>query len=277
MAELFNPASWTTTTKPGVTDFQNIAADIATRGSNMDFAKYGLPNLAWVTLVPGDIPGNTYTVTAASWSGGIVTLTVSTSHNFAVGQRFSLSGVTPTGYNGTDLVTTSGTTGTTIKYALGSNPGAWSSGGTIIVDELASPGLGTLCVDQTVTLRIWNGSSFAVAGQPAPGPWQNVSGGVGFQNGWANTGTSTYNQARYRTEGIDSVRLSGNINTGSNNTVAFTLPSGYQPAKQVNLVCWNSGGNNTTFVMIAANGQVAVSSFGTIGNISLEGLTFQTS
>jgi hypothetical protein len=112
--------------------------------------------------------------------------------------------------------------------------------------------------------------------QPTPGAWQNVSGGVGFQNSWANTNTSTYNQARYRLEG-DCVCLSGNINTGSNNTVAFTLPSGYQPAKQVNLVCWNSGGNTTTFVMIAANGQVTVSSFGTIGNISLEGLTFQTS
>jgi hypothetical protein len=152
MAYLYNPSGWTTGYKPTVTDYQNIAADIATRGDNYDFARYGAPNCSFLTLVPGDLPGATYTVTAASWSGGIATLTLSGASNIKVGQRFSLSGVTPTGYNTTDSVATTGTTGTTLNYAVGSNPGAWVSGGTVLVDRLSVPANGTLAVNATGAL-----------------------------------------------------------------------------------------------------------------------------
>jgi hypothetical protein len=148
--------SWSSGYALGATDSTDIQADIATRGDNLDFAHYGAPNCAFLTLVPGDLPANSYTVTAASWSGGTVTLTVSASHNIQVGQHFSVSSITPTGYNSTDAVATSGTTGTTIKYAVGSNPGTYVSGGTVLVDRLSTPAAGMVAIDQGGNLRWYN-------------------------------------------------------------------------------------------------------------------------
>jgi hypothetical protein len=64
-------------------------------------------------------------LTAQSWSGGVVTYTTTTSHGVTVGSTFSIVGSTPTGYNGT-FVATSGTTGSTLKAAMVSDPGTSS-------------------------------------------------------------------------------------------------------------------------------------------------------
>jgi hypothetical protein len=49
------------------------------------------------------LPGRTYTVTSASWSGGIATLTVTGAGDLPTGQlgNVTIAGVTPSGYNGT--------------------------------------------------------------------------------------------------------------------------------------------------------------------------------
>ena len=56
--------------------------------------------------------------------------------------------------------------------------------------------------------------------------WINVLGGVGFTNSWVNLGT---NVARFRKLPSGLVIVEGQIKSGTNGLVAFTLPAGYQP------------------------------------------------
>jgi hypothetical protein len=74
-----------------------------------------------------------YTITGGSHTSGTTTLTVNHGSNFIYSasgpsnDRITVSGVSPSGYNGTFALT--GATSTTISYAQ-SNPGAYVSGGT---------------------------------------------------------------------------------------------------------------------------------------------------
>lgn len=78
------------------------------------------------------------TITAGSWSGGIVSLTTNSAHGISPGGVFTVSGIAPTGYNGT-FVATAGTTGTNINFALAVTPGAYVSGGTLAAGGGALP------------------------------------------------------------------------------------------------------------------------------------------
>jgi hypothetical protein len=79
------------------------------------------------------IASTAVTVTGGSWSSNVATLTFSTSPVFQVGDTIVVSGVTPSGYNGTYVLTR--VTTTSISYSLTPNPGAWSSGGSIKSDD----------------------------------------------------------------------------------------------------------------------------------------------
>jgi hypothetical protein len=68
------------------------------------------------------------TVTGATYSGGLVTLTIG-SNNATVGGTIEVSGVSPAGYNGSFLVYSK--TSTSVSYGMLTNPGAYSSGGTV--------------------------------------------------------------------------------------------------------------------------------------------------
>jgi len=65
-----------------------------------------------------------------SYSAPNITLSTASNHNIAVGATVVVSGVTPTGYNGTFTAQT-GTTGTTLVINVGSNPGAITALGTV--------------------------------------------------------------------------------------------------------------------------------------------------
>lgn len=69
----------------------------------------------------------TLTITAASFSAGTATVTCG-AHSATIGDSIVVAGVNPAGYNGTFLVT--GTSGTTISYALAADPGAYVADGT---------------------------------------------------------------------------------------------------------------------------------------------------
>jgi len=77
---------------------------------------------------------------AGSWSGGTATLTTLGSgggaHNYVVGNIVKVQSVTPSGYNGTYIITAVPTT-TTFSYALTSNPGTYVSGGTSTIEPQA--------------------------------------------------------------------------------------------------------------------------------------------
>lgn len=79
------------------------------------------------------------TLTAATWSGGLVTATTTSAHGVYPGQYFTIVGCTPDGYNGTFLALT-GTTGSTLVYAVTTNPGAISVAGTLSPSVYASAG-----------------------------------------------------------------------------------------------------------------------------------------
>jgi hypothetical protein len=68
-------------------------------------------------------------VTGASNVGATVTLTFTGGASFLVGKSITVSGITPTTYNGTFTITAA--TGTTVSYVLGSAPAAYTSGGLI--------------------------------------------------------------------------------------------------------------------------------------------------
>jgi hypothetical protein len=95
-----------------------------------------------------------YTVSAASWSANAITFTIG-SHNLQVGQQITVAGVTPTGYNGSYQVVA--VTSTTIVVPQQTDPGAYTSGGTVTWD------IPTLSVNQTITVAginptDWNGT-----------------------------------------------------------------------------------------------------------------------
>lgn len=70
------------------------------------------------------------TVSNATWATSVATLTTSAAHGLAVGDRIRVTGVTPSGYNGI-YTTTTGTTGSTVKYAKTSDPGSFSAAGSL--------------------------------------------------------------------------------------------------------------------------------------------------
>jgi hypothetical protein len=73
--------------------------------------------------------------TAASGTGTTATLTTTSNHNLAVGDRITVAGVTPTGYNGTYIVTAAATN--SVSYA-NATTGSQTVAGTVSVDNQVS-------------------------------------------------------------------------------------------------------------------------------------------
>lgn len=67
-------------------------------------------------------PANSYSISAASWSGGVLTLTVNTVFGLRAGEYVTLSGLAPTSLNVSHKVKTA--SGTTVTIDLANNPGA---------------------------------------------------------------------------------------------------------------------------------------------------------
>lgn len=104
---------------------------------------------------------NVNTVTAASWAstgGGQVTFTTTSAHLVTPGVQFTISGMTPTGYNGT-YTAISGTTGSTLVASLVSNPGTSTVMGQLDAANITLPGSTTL--DICYTSKTANGSQTA--------------------------------------------------------------------------------------------------------------------
>jgi hypothetical protein len=67
-------------------------------------------------------------VTGTSWSAGVATITAN-AHGFANGDTVNITGVTPTGYNVSGII--SGVTTNTFTIPITANPGVWTSGGSV--------------------------------------------------------------------------------------------------------------------------------------------------
>lgn len=73
---------------------------------------------------------NGATPTGLSWAGGTATVTFASAHGFANGDSVIIAGVTPSGYNGTYTITTSGPTSTTFTYTVADPSGSSTVHGT---------------------------------------------------------------------------------------------------------------------------------------------------
>lgn len=69
------------------------------------------------------------TVAAATWSSGLATITTSAAHGLSTGYSVTISNASPSGWNGTYVVTV--IDDTHFSYALATNPGTWVSGGQV--------------------------------------------------------------------------------------------------------------------------------------------------
>lgn len=96
-------------------------------------------------------------ITAASWATGTVTLTTNTAHGVTVGSTIVIVGMSPTDYNGT-YVATSGTTGSTLKYAKVSDPGSVTVYGQLSagISLFNSSGLGAWVSGGVITPNLRN-------------------------------------------------------------------------------------------------------------------------
>lgn len=85
-----------------------------------------------VTLQQDSVPiSDLATVASAAWDSGTQTVTVTTtaSHGLVTGATITLTGASPSTYNGSYTINVTGSNSFT--YLLASNPGAWTSGGGV--------------------------------------------------------------------------------------------------------------------------------------------------
>jgi hypothetical protein len=105
-----------------------------------------------------------------------------------------------------------------------------------------------------------------------------ASGEPAFQNSWVSyDGGVTYALPAFRKYVDGRVKLRGMLKTGAVNTVAFTLPAGYRPAKQEAFPADKDGGGGTVAharVLIYPNGNVELA--GNNVYTSLSGVEFDT-
>jgi hypothetical protein len=136
LSETF-PASFFLSSKPsfwatnwGTPPWPTIGPDV-TGGSDSTGHAYAIPaGMCYANSSQDSSYQTTYSVTGATYSGGTVTLTIGSNSGFIIGDLFTVSGITPSGYNGTYQVTAlSGST--KIEYAPSSDPATYSSGGSI--------------------------------------------------------------------------------------------------------------------------------------------------
>lgn len=129
--------------------------------------------------------------TAASGTGSTATITTTSSHNLAVGDRVTVAGITPAGYNGTYIL--SAVTANTISYA-NTTTGAQTVAGTVSVDAQSSMTIksaGTTgkiiraAASQAANLQEWQDSTTAV--RASVGPTGNITTISGLTLSGANS------------------------------------------------------------------------------------------
>jgi hypothetical protein len=99
-----------------------------------------------------------------------------------------------------------------------------------------------------------------------------------LQNGWVDYAPEVNSYAIYYQEAFDHVHLEGLIKSGTtaNNTILFSLPSGFKPPIDRFYNCANDQGT-VTEIAIRQNGDVIIWKNGSSGFISLNQIDFSTS
>lgn len=90
----------------------------------------GNANGTWALTAMDAPPANAFVATGGSWTGGVATLPVASTRGLRVGETVNVTGVNPSGYNGTGLKLLAVAAGS-ISYGVAVDPGAWVAGGAI--------------------------------------------------------------------------------------------------------------------------------------------------
>ena len=216
--------------------------------------------------------------TAATGDGTTATITTTSAHGLAVGDLVTVAGVTPTGYNGTFLVTA--VASTTISYA-NATTGAQTVAGTVSAPAQASVtarsagSVGLIvkgAASQTADLQEWQNSSGTTIS------WVNSTGGISLPrtalirfNGGVGTDrayitSNTNNDLIFATaSGVEGFRLyGGSIPSGAlitnSNAGAQGLIIKAAASQTADLQQWqNSAG--TVLAKVDANGNITAANY----------------
>ena len=122
---------------------QQVAPAPTTLQSTGAFVSQGATTLAAGTIQlitqPSDLTGilrGATQITSMAWSTGVVTVTTTTPHGIPSTDVIQaiITGVTPTAYNGTYAITSTGTN--TFTYALATNPGVVTTQGAMTYEDV---------------------------------------------------------------------------------------------------------------------------------------------
>jgi len=187
---------------------------------------------------------NTITVTGASGDGTTATVTFATQTSvpYVIGDSIVISGITPTGYNGTYVVTACTTT--SVSY-LNSTTAAWTSGGSIVPQYVwnynpnwkkvtagwlrlySAPNVGSVLIAGNLTVT---DNSNTVTTLPVTVQWSQAFGLNSGPLTWAPTITNIANQVEIPARGpcLDGFNVNGNFYVCSYwDTILFS-PISYQ-------------------------------------------------
>jgi len=132
-----------------------------------------------------------------------ITIPTATAHGFSVGQQVVISGITPSGYNGT-WITQTGTTSSTLVVNIGSNPGAITVGGSVT----GSPGI--LSNSASFASLLSKTASYTIAGLNAFG---KITLDVGTSGYWqdyvplSKLAKPVVNQSGIEAEAIEFIQI----------------------------------------------------------------------
>lgn len=104
--------------------------------------------------------------------------------------------------------------------------------------------------------------------------WHEVGGTnePAFENSWANVG-GNYETAAFYKDPFGVVRLKGMVDSGTNNTAAFTLPVGYRPAAYLRFEASQTS-NARVIIEVRGDGSV-IPVTGTTNGAGLEAVSFR--
>jgi hypothetical protein len=108
----------------GFLSFSSFGSATSRYNPTVDFS---LPWYADISMI--SVAENAITITGATWSGGFATYTTDVAHNYAVANKTTVAGISPSGWNGVfvmDAIPSS----TQFRVPMAADPGAYVSGGT---------------------------------------------------------------------------------------------------------------------------------------------------
>jgi hypothetical protein len=96
---------------------------------------------------------------------------------------------------------------------------------------------------------------------------------VSFTNSWANKSGDA--AAAYYLDPFGRVWLKGGIDTGTNSTSAFTLPTGYRPSERQIFTTSKIASSGTSGIVIVNTDGTVVPTIGNTNGVSLAGMSFR--